>query len=85
MAFQASARAISANATATNAGQPGYLTLFPGNGTQPLTSTINFLAGRTRANNVTLPLATDGTGTFRVFTGSPAPVDFILDVNGYFE
>ncbi|HSB37104.1 MAG TPA: hypothetical protein VLH41_09500, partial [Thermoanaerobaculia bacterium] len=79
------ARAISTNATITGATQAGYLTLFPGDGTQPLASSINFTAGQTRANNVVLPVSSDGTATINVFTGSTGPVDFILDVNGFFR
>jgi hypothetical protein len=79
------ARAISTNATITGATQPGYLTLFPADGTQPLASSINFTAGQTRANNVVLPVSSDGTAAVKAFTGSVGPVDFILDVNGYFR
>ena len=79
------ARAVSANVTITGATQPGYLTLFPGDGTQPLASSINFAAGQTRASNVVLPVSSDGTAAVKAFTGSVGPVDLILDVNGYFR
>ena len=79
----ADARSISANATITGPSQPGYLTIYPADGAQPLASTINFTNGQTRANNAILPLS--GAGTINVLTGSAGPVHFILDVNGYFK
>jgi len=79
------ARAVSANVTITAATQPGYLTLFPGDGSQPLASSINFTAGQTRANNAVLPVSSDGTAAVKAFTGSVGPVEFILDVNGFFR
>ena len=81
----ASAKAISANMTVTGAGAPGYLTLYPADASgAPLASNINFRAGVTRANNAVLALAADGSG-IKVLNGSAASVDFILDVNGWFE
>jgi hypothetical protein len=79
------ARTITANITVTGPTQPGYLTLYASNGTQPLTSSINFMPGQTRANNVVLVLSSDGTGSIKVFAASLGTVDFILDVNGYFQ
>jgi hypothetical protein len=79
------ARAVSANATVVGPTMPGFLTLFPGGATKPLASSINFSAGQTRANNVILPTAPDGTGTIDAFTGSLGTLDFVLDVNGYFR
>jgi hypothetical protein len=67
------------------AGAPGYLTLYPADASgAPLASNINFRAGVTRANNAVLALAADGSG-IKVLNGSAASVDFILDVNGWFE
>ena len=82
----ATAKAISVNLAVTGPVGPGYLTLFPGDAVQaPLTSTINFSANQTRANNAVLPLASDGSGTINVLAGTGGTVDFILDVNGYFQ
>jgi len=78
------AAAVSVNLTITSPTAPGFVTLYPADGTRPLASSINFSPGQTRANNATLPLAVDATG-FRVFNGSTGTVHFILDVNGYFE
>jgi hypothetical protein len=79
------ARTITANITVTGSTQPGYLTLYPSDGTQPLTTSIHFMPGQTRANNVVLLLSADGTGSIKVDTGSLGTVDLILDVNGYFR
>ncbi len=58
--------------------------MYPGTATLPGTSSLSFSAGQTRANNAVLGLATDGSGTFRVFNGSAGTVHVIVDVNGYF-
>jgi hypothetical protein len=79
------ARAISVNVTVTAPTAPGFVSLFPGNGLTPQTSNINFFAGQTRANSAVVLLATDGAGTLAVLNGAPGTVDFILDVNGYFQ
>ena len=62
----------------------GHVTAFATGGGAPLASTLNFLAGRTRANNAVLPLGVGGA----VSVSSVLPsgtVHFILDVTGYFE
>jgi len=76
--------AISANLTVTNVGAPGELVVFPSDILQPNTNALSFRAGRTRANNAIVKLSNPGT-TFSVVNNSPATVDFILDVNGYFQ
>ncbi|MCL4809512.1 MAG: hypothetical protein KJ062_17245, partial [Thermoanaerobaculia bacterium] len=79
----ADAAAVALNVTVTNPTAPGSLTVYPGTGMAPGSSTIAFPAGKTRANNVTIGLV-DGTVT--VFdlqeTGT---TDFIVDVSGYFR
>ena len=77
--------AISGNVTVAVPVQAGHVTLFPADQAPPLTSTLSFAAGRTRANNTVMPLSFDGTGAIKVFNGSLGTVDFILDVNGYFR
>jgi len=80
------AKAISVNATVTGPVDVGYLSIYPGNDAQaPTASTINFSANQTRANNAILVLATDGSGTINVLAGTAGTVDFILDVNGFFQ
>ena len=48
------------NVTATDAAQPGYLTVFPSDRSQPLVSSVNFEAGVARPNTVIAPLGADG-------------------------
>ncbi len=81
----ASAASLSLNVTVTGAAAAGYVTLHPGDEVPPPTSTVNFLAGQTRANNAVIRLSADGAGTLRVLNGSPGPVHVVLDVNGWFE
>ena len=79
----ANAKAISANLTVTEPTSQGHLTLFPAGAPVPLASSMNYLAGQTRANNAILLLGESGD-----FTALCAQVSgtthFILDVNGYF-
>jgi len=79
------AKALSVNLTVTQPAAAGSLTLYPGNGIPTGTTSINFSAGQTRANNGMLYLATDGTGSFGVENDAVGSVHFILDVNGYFQ
>ena len=83
----ADAVAVSINLTATNPSANGLITLFPGNGTLPTTSSINFTSGSTRANNAVLLLATDASGTLaaRASLSAGGHVDLIIDVNGFFR
>ncbi|HQQ77855.1 MAG TPA: VCBS repeat-containing protein [Thermoanaerobaculia bacterium] len=76
--------AISANLTVTNVTGSGELIVFPSDVAQPGTSSVSFRAGRTRANNALVYLSATTT-TFSVFNNCIAGVDFILDVNGYFQ
>ena len=78
------AAAVSVNVAAVGAAATGYLTLYRGDeASAPLVSTINFSAGQTRGNNAILPLAADGS--IKLKNGSVGTVDFVLDVNGYFQ
>ena len=61
------------------------LTLFPGNGIAPPTSSVNFAPGQTRANNAIVLLSTDTHGSLAVLNGAAGTVHVILDVNGYFQ
>jgi len=79
------AGAASVNVTVTQPTAAGYLTLYPATASRPVASTLNFVAGQTRANNAILALASDGSGTVEVFNGSAGTVHVIIDVNGYFE
>lgn len=77
---------LTVNVTVTGPGAAGELRIFPGNGISPNppASAISYAAGKTRANNAVLRLATDGTATYKVQNVSAAGTHFILDVSGYF-
>jgi len=79
------ATAIAVNVTVPAPAAGGYLTTFPGpaGAARPFASTLNFMQGLTRANNAIITLGADGS--LNVYNGSPAPIDFIIDVNGYFK
>jgi hypothetical protein len=79
------ARAISTNLTVVAGGAGGSLVAWAGDGDLPGTSSLSFAAGRARANNGVIELARDGTRSLWVKNTAAAPVDVILDVNGYFE
>jgi uncharacterized repeat protein (TIGR01451 family) len=79
------AKAVSVNLTVVGPTGPGFVTVFPGDGSLPATSSINFSAGQVRANNGVFSLAGDGSGTLNIINGSSGSTHVILDVNGYFE
>jgi PKD repeat protein len=82
----AGATAVSANVTVVSPTDAGFVALFPGNYPNPPVSTLNFSAGQIRANNVILPLASDGSGTLAAqsFVLGNGNVQILVDVNGYF-
>jgi hypothetical protein len=78
------ALSVSVNVTVTGPTFGGFLTIYPAGSPVPPTSTINFAAGQTRANNAVLSLGPAGDVT--VGSGPPVgTVHFILDVTGYFQ
>ncbi len=79
------AKAVSINVTITSPTTAGDLRLFPGGVGAPLVSTINFAPGQTRANNAVLQVGGGTTGTIVVQNDAPGTVEFIMDVNGYFQ
>ena len=79
-----SARAISANLTVTGSPLPGDVRVRPAGTVLPETSSINYRAEQTRANNAILMLGAAG-GVAVVCSQSSGSVELILDVNGYFE
>ncbi len=79
----ADASAVALNVTVTAPTEAGSLTLLPGTGPAPETTTIHFAAGRTRANNVTMGLAEGVLSVLDRQTGGT--VELILDVAGYYR
>src|SRR5262249_48643278 len=57
-------QAYSLNITATNTQGPGFILIYPQGGSQPLVSTLNYLAGQTVANAAIVPAGTSGGVTF---------------------
>ena len=79
------ATAVSGDLIAVSPGAAGLLRVFPGALAEPVTNTISFSAGQTRAGNGLFMLATDNSGTLAIRNLSPGPVDVVLDVTGYFD
>lgn len=87
----AGAKAVALNVTITQPNSNGYLTLYPSDATQPVVSTINFIANESAlANGAIVPLAASAPD-LAVFAAVPFPpagqtgrVHVILDVTGYF-
>jgi uncharacterized repeat protein (TIGR01451 family) len=77
------ASSVSVNLTVTGATGSGDLRLFAGGTSAPASSSINYAAGQTRANNGIVPLS--GTGTLAVKSNQDGgATHMILDVNGFF-
>lgn len=83
----ASARAISLNLTAVGSTASGYIAIYPGDSAFPMTTSVNFAAGQTRANNAVAVLSRNGLSTLTALAGAAAGmvVHLVIDVNGYFE
>lgn len=82
----ATVRSLSVNQTVTAAAADGELVLYRGGlAAAPVTSSLSYREGKTRANNSLLELSRTGDGTFKVFNRSAGAVHFILDVNGSFQ
>jgi endonuclease I len=81
----ATAEAVSVNITVVSPSADGHVTLYPGGQTPPQTSSINFAASQTRANNAILPLSADGMLAALPVLGAGQQVHFVIDVNGYFD
>ena len=74
--------AVNINFTATNAGAPGYLTVYPTGTIRPTSSNLNFTAGHDVANTTIAKLGSNGSIT--LYNGSNSAVDLIGDVSGYY-
>ena len=83
--IQADAVAVSANITTVNPTVRGDLRAFPTGGPVPSSSVINFNAGRTRANNLIVPLMGTPLGSMTIQTDmTSGTTNFLFDANGYF-
>jgi hypothetical protein len=77
----ASVSAYSLNITVTNTLGPGFILLYPAGGSQPLVSTLNYVAGQTIANAAIVPAGTSGGVTM---VAGVSGTDLIIDINGYY-
>jgi hypothetical protein len=75
--------AVTGNLTITNASREGFVSLTPTPTASATTSTLNFPAGDTRANGVSIALGPGGN--LSAVYGAPggATVEIIFDVTGY--
>ncbi len=76
--------AVTGNVTVVNQTAKGFVSVTVGQNANPTSSTVNFPAGDTRANNVTVPLAQDGrlSAVYKATAGNNT--NLIFDVTGYF-
>ncbi len=81
----ADAVAVAANVTVVSPAATGNLALYPTGGAMPGTSTVNFSAGKVRANNAVLPLGVQGEVSVRCTLATTGTAHFVLDVAGYFK
>ncbi|WP_152626809.1 hypothetical protein [Streptacidiphilus carbonis] len=81
LAMPSGTTAVVLNLTVTDAASAGYVSAYPSGSSRPNVSNVNFAAGQTLANQVTVPVGADG----RVVLYSQATaIDLIADVQGYY-
>ncbi|MFD9127287.1 right-handed parallel beta-helix repeat-containing protein, partial [Kitasatospora sp. NPDC059571] len=73
--------AVTMNVTVTATTAPGYLTVYPHGDAVPTASNLNWVAGQTVPNLVTVPVK-DGKVSFR--NSSPGTVHLVADLAGYY-
>jgi hypothetical protein len=73
--------AVVLNVTATDPTASSYVTVYPDGTTRPTASNLNFTAGETIPNLVTVPVGTDGKVDFYNNSGS---TDLVADLDGYY-
>jgi virginiamycin B lyase len=79
-----SALAVAANITVTQATAAGALVVYPVGEDLPDTTSINYGAGQTRANNEILATGVNSS-VFVTCQQASGSVQFILDISGYFQ
>jgi hypothetical protein len=82
VAAPGAATAVTLNITAVDAATGGHLRAWPGTGTEPYASVLNFSAGQTIANALTVGV--DGAGRISIRNHSDGPVHLVVDVTGRF-
>jgi hypothetical protein len=74
--------AVALNVTVTDPNAPGYLVVWPTGQLRPNASNLNFVAGQTIPNMVTVKLGTGGSINFATNQGCP---NVIVDIAGYYR
>lgn len=74
--------AVHLNLTVTHQTGSGYVSAFPDGSARPNTSSVNFHAGRTVANNTIVPVGADGA--VELYNSGPTSVDLIADLSAYY-
>ena len=69
------------NVTATQATRGGWLSVFPDGQPLPLASNLNYVAGRSVANLVMVPVT---AGKVDIHNGGAGPVHVVADLDGFF-
>jgi hypothetical protein len=79
------ATALAVNVTVVNPADTAFATFYPGPAfvARPNVSTINFIPGRTLANNARIALGVDGS--INIFNAGAPPLDVLIDIAGYFK
>jgi outer membrane protein assembly factor BamB len=77
----AGATGVMLNVTATNTSAAGYLTAYPSGSVVPLASNLNWTAGKTVPNLVSVQVGSGGQVSFYNSAGS---TDVVVDLEGYF-
>ena len=75
--------AVSLNLTAVDATSNGVITAYPSDQSLPVVSNLNYSPGHTIANMAIVPV--DGTGQVTFYNNSSAPVDLLVDADGYYS
>jgi spore germination protein YaaH len=84
ISLPSSAKAISANLTVVNETSSWAVWAGPNTLANPTTSTINFLRGDVKANNLTVGLRSTGSVSLMYLSSPGRTTDLVLDVTGYF-
>jgi hypothetical protein len=79
-----SAVSVAANVTIVGPAAAGALIVYPAGSSNPGTSTLNFSAGATRANNAQILLGPSGAANFLLASSVGATAHLLVDVLGYY-
>jgi hypothetical protein len=79
--------AVSVNAIAANTQNQGWFALYPGSGSWPGVSNVNFFAGDTIGNGALVPVSAGANdlNVLAAFAAGPTGAYLELDVTGYFK